>query len=78
MEKTFRVKPFVTLLFCDKCKLQMEKTDSCYLTNPTQYTYECKSCKEKITTSKCYPIHFVQVKEEVKEEQLTHQEDKGE
>lgn len=79
MEKTFRVEPFVKLLFCDKCGSQMEKIDRWFLTDPIQYTYVCKKCKEKTITFDCYPIHFVQIKEEVKDTQLTHQhEDKGE
>ena len=77
MEKTYRVEPFVKLLFCDKCGKQITKRERFVLTSdPIKSIYKCE-CGEEIITKYDYPLHFTRIIEEV--EDITHQhEDKGE
>ena len=67
MEKTFRVEPFATLLFCDECGMQMEEASHNYLTHPMQFVYKCSQCGYEIVTHKSYPIQFSKIIEEPKE-----------
>ena len=77
MEKTYRVEPFVKLLFCDKCGKQITKRERFVLTSdPIKSIYKCE-CGEEIINKYDYPLHFTRIIEEV--EDITHQhEDKGE
>ena len=78
MEKTFRVEPFATLLFCDKCGMQVTEISHNYLTNPMQFCYKCSKCGWEIVTTKSYPVNFCKIIEEVKDNNQTAYEDKGE
>ena len=78
MEKTYRVEPFIKLLFCDKCGKQITKREKFLPTYPMKSVYKCE-CGEEVITENDYPLHFSRIIEEVKNEPLTHQhEDKGE